>query len=233
MLLDIFVLVVVVVSSLVGLLRGLVREVMTLLGLGGGIAAAWIAAPYLAPTVAGWLGKPDEVPEGEAMPKLFDVIPYDLAGTILAWVVIILAVLALVSLLSHLLAEATKSAGLGVADNTAGALFGVARGAVIVAVLYLPVAVLADAKLKEQWLASGVSYQVLEDTSAKILPLLPGLERDPGEDAAPVSEEEAQEDEVLPEPTPAPAGTGYEDAVRDGMEALLLQSQEAEEGRAE
>lgn len=213
MLLDIFVLVVAAISTVVGILRGFVREIMTVLGVGGGIAIAWLAAPGLGPIVAGWLGKPDPAtlePEQE-MPKFLDVVPFDLAGTVGAWALIMVGVLIITSLISHLLAEAVKATGLGPVDGGMGAIFGAARGLVIVLVLYLPVAVLADAKLKEEWLAGGASYGVLEAASGKVLPLLPGLgedaegEPDPGSESEP---EGGQDAPAASEESPAPEAQG-------------------------
>jgi membrane protein required for colicin V production len=222
MLLDIFVIVVAAISTVVGILRGFVREVMTIVGVGGGIAIAWLAAPALGPTVAGWLGKPDPatLEDGAEMPKFLDVVPFDLAGTVGAWALIIVGVLILTSLISHLLAEAVKATGLGPVDGGLGAIFGAARGLVIVLVLYLPVAVLADAKLKEEWLAGGASYGVLEAASGKVLPLLPGLEEEAEEGAEPGPEgADADAPGAAPEEAPAPeaqeggqAGTGQGDA---------------------
>jgi membrane protein required for colicin V production len=222
MLLDVFVIVVAAISTVVGILRGFVREVMTIVGVGGGIAIAWLAAPALGPTVAGWLGKPDPatLEDGAEMPKFLDVVPFDLAGTVGAWALIIAGVLILTSLISHLLAEAVKATGLGPVDGGLGAIFGAARGLVIVLVLYLPVAVLADAKLKEEWLAGGASYGVLEAASGKVLPLLPGLEEEAEEGAEPGPEgADADAPGAAPEEAPAPeaqeggqAGTGQGDA---------------------
>lgn len=227
MLLDVFVAIVILISALIGMLRGFVREVMTLLGVACGFALSWIIAPLISPTIAKWLGAPDPSTEDAINSKFLDIIPYDLAATAIAWCAIIIITIILVSIISHILAEATKASGLGMADGAIGAIFGIARGLVIVVVLYLPVAVLVDAKLKEQWLVGGVTYDILEASSAKILPLLPGLEEEE------TKEEEATTSPKEEKPTPkekekdsdntqkAQPTNGYEEESRDSMDSLI------------
>lgn len=222
MFLDIFVLVVVVISALIGMLRGFVREVMTLVGVAAGLGLSWIAAPIISPVVAKWLGAPDSVPEGQPIPKLLDVVPYDLAATAISWCAIIILTIIIVSIISHILAEAAKSSGLGMADSSIGAIFGIARGLVIVAVLYLPVAVLADTKLKEKWLAGGLTYSVLESVSEKVTPLLPGLNsgEDGDEEEKPKTEDGESKDSTIDSSTKI-APLGYANETRKSMDKLI------------
>ncbi len=110
---DYSVLLVIGLSALIAVLRGFVREVLSL--------AAWIIAFAAASTLA-----------AQVAPMLPEAIPNDalrmLAGFLLVfgatWLVMILITLAIVELI--------KVAGLGFFDRVLGLLFGLARGALVV-----------------------------------------------------------------------------------------------------
>jgi membrane protein required for colicin V production len=117
-LVDITVVVIVGLSLLVSLIRGLVREVLAL--------AAWIvaflAANLLAAPIAPWL--PDTIPSEEL--KL-------LAAFACVFVLVLLAM----SVLAMLASKLVKSAGLGLEDRLLGGAFGLARGLLVVMVIVL------------------------------------------------------------------------------------------------
>ena len=56
MIVDILVLAVLLISALIAFLRGFIREVLTITGVVGGLAAAYFGGPLLAPLMRGWLG---------------------------------------------------------------------------------------------------------------------------------------------------------------------------------
>ncbi len=116
--LDYAVLGVMLVSVLWGVWRGLVREVISLTG--------WVIAFLAANLLAGPLG--ELLPESNWQPEL---------RVLLAFVGIFVLVLALGTLAGLLLSKILKAAGLGGLDRTLGALFGIARGALIVVALGL------------------------------------------------------------------------------------------------
>jgi len=112
-LLDIAVAVIIGLSVLLSIMRGLVREVLAL--------AAWIvaflAANLLAGEVAPWM--PAGIPTEEL--RL-------LAGFTCVFVVALIAM----SLLAILASKLVKSAGLGLEDRLLGGAFGLARGLLVV-----------------------------------------------------------------------------------------------------
>ncbi len=116
--LDYAVLGVMAVSIAWGIWRGLVREVISLTG--------WVIAFLLANLLAGPLG--ELLPESISQPEL---------RVLLAFVGIFVLVLALGTLAGLLLSRILKAAGLGGLDRTLGALFGIARSALIVGALAL------------------------------------------------------------------------------------------------
>lgn len=100
-------------SLLLGLWRGLVSEVLAL--------AAWLLA-----LIAG------KMFAAEVAPVLAGLIKDATLQVIVAFALIVVAVILLVALLRLLLRELLKAAGLGVTDRLLGACFGLGRGLVIV-----------------------------------------------------------------------------------------------------
>ncbi|MBI3044277.1 MAG: CvpA family protein [Betaproteobacteria bacterium] len=115
---DIAVLVIVGLSVLLSVIRGLTREVLAL----AAWVAAFVAANLLAGMAAQWL--PEAIPtEGLRL----------LAG----FLCVFLAVLIAMSVLAMVASKLVKSAGLGLEDRLLGGLFGLARGALVVLIIVL------------------------------------------------------------------------------------------------
>ncbi len=122
-LVDLAVLAILGVSALLGLSRGLVRE---LLGLG-----SWLLAGY-----AAFRFGPELVPMArEAIGNT------DIADPI-AYVGAFVLVLIVLSLLSNLVGRLVRVSALGGLDRTFGLLFGLARGAALLVVAYVPLALM-------------------------------------------------------------------------------------------
>ena len=115
---DLAVLVVVGLSILLSVIRGLVREVLAL----SAWVVAFLAANLLAGQVAAWL--PDAVP-GEEFRLL--------AG----FLGVFLTVLIAMSVLAIMVSKLVKNAGLGLEDRLLGSVFGFARGLLVVMVVVL------------------------------------------------------------------------------------------------
>jgi membrane protein required for colicin V production len=111
--LDYGVIGVVAVSLIWGAWRGLVREIISILG--------WIIAFLAANLFAG--------PLGESMPES---IPSPELRVLVAFLVVFVAALAVATLLGLVLSKIVHAIGLGGLDRTLGSLFGIARGALIV-----------------------------------------------------------------------------------------------------
>lgn len=115
---DYAVLVIVGLSIILSVMRGLVREVLAILG--------WVAAIYVAKNYTSQL-----------MPLMPPDIPTESLRVLAAFVVLFLATLLLSSLLAIALGAIFKTLGLGMIDRLLGALFGLARGIIIVCVIVL------------------------------------------------------------------------------------------------
>jgi membrane protein required for colicin V production len=149
--LDLIALAIFVFSAVLGLMRGLTREVLSLLSWFVAFYAAKSFAPFLAP----WL-------PGLDAPALSHAV---------ALVLVFVAVLIAASLLAAVLGGLVKVAGLGPYDSLLGGLFGAARGSLILLMLTLLAGLTALPKT-QAWQASRI-HGHLEQAAAKLKPWLP------------------------------------------------------------
>lgn len=115
---DFAVLMIIAFSALFGFMRGAVREI---LGVGAWVGAGFTALmfyPTMLPIVRSTIGRPDF-----AEPVAFGLV--------------FLVVLILLSLIARLMARAVRNAGLGGLDRTLGLLFGLGRGALLIIGAYI------------------------------------------------------------------------------------------------
>jgi membrane protein required for colicin V production len=150
--LDYAVLGVFAVSLVAGAWRGLVREVLSILG--------WVIAFLAANLLAG--------PLGPAMP---DVIPSAELKIGAAYVSVFVAALFVTALVALLLSKIVQAAGLGGVDRLLGALFGAARGLLIVLAAAL-LAGLTSAPRQSFW-RDSTSGPLLVQAALALKPLLP------------------------------------------------------------
>lgn len=169
MIVDILVLVVLLISGLIAFLRGFIREVLTIAGVVGGLAASYVGGPLLIPFMNGWMG----VKEGEEPGRLFDILPLDLVANIVSYGLIFIVVVIALSVLSHFLAETARSIGLGAIDRTLGFVFGLVRGLVLLAILYLPLHLFIDKEAKAAWFGDSKTHFYLERLSQSMAELIP------------------------------------------------------------
>ncbi len=190
MIVDIVVLAVLLISALIAFMRGLIREVLTIAGVVGGLAAAYVGGPLLKPQMREWFG----VTEGaeEEAEKLMGILPYDVVADALSYGVIFIGVVIFLSILSHFLAEGVRSIGLGAIDRTLGFIFGLLRGVVILGLLYLPLHLFMDDETKEGMFEGSTTQFYLERTAEVMAGFLP-------EDAIEKAEEGVQELEEISE----------------------------------
>lgn len=170
MIIDIVVVIVLLFSAAVSFWRGLIREVLTIAGIAGGIIAAYVCGPLLVPTMRGWFG----VVDGEEPQALFGPLTYEMAADATAYVGILVVVVILLSFISHFISEFVRHIGLGALDRTLGVLFGLARGILLLGVIYLPFSYLLSDEQKTEYLEPTKSYVYLEATSQWLMTYMPG-----------------------------------------------------------
>lgn len=116
-LVDIAFFTILVISSLVGVWRGLVREVLALVGW---VAAAWISYHYATWLAHEWL---TGVPGGE------------MTQLALGFVILFILTMIVCALIGQFLAKIMQQAGLSPMDRLLGFAFGFLRGLLIVVIL--------------------------------------------------------------------------------------------------
>ena len=114
--LDYTILGVIGISAVVGLMRGFVRETVSLL--------VWIAAFWLAMTYS-----------VEVAPRLSGMIDNPSLRMAAAFVALFVSVLIIGVIVNYLLASLLSKAGLRTSDRVLGVLFGMARGVLVVALV--------------------------------------------------------------------------------------------------
>ncbi len=115
---DFIVAVVMILSIVLSVLRGFTREVLTLVALGGAVAAAYFGLPVIEP----------------AFRHLFeDAGTARIAGGIIVFFVVLIAL----SLLGHQIGKLLTKAGLGPVDRMLGPVFGIARAVLLLCILYV------------------------------------------------------------------------------------------------
>ena len=115
---DVLILVVLVGSIVIGLLRGFVREAVSVVFWIGAVWAAWKFGPVVEPHLGGLLADPSVAPWVGRLVILVVVL-------LIGWVV------------GLVLSYFTRSIGLGAVDRVIGLLFGIVRGMVLVGLVVI------------------------------------------------------------------------------------------------
>lgn len=151
---DYTILLIIGISIIVSMMRGAVREVLAIAG--------WIVAIYVAKTYAVQL-----------LPLLPTDIPTEQLRILAAYVIVFLSVLLISSLLTIALSSLIKKIGLNWVNRFLGAIFGFARGLLIVCVLVF-LAGLTSLPKDARWTNAMLSSP-LEALVKSALPWLPQM----------------------------------------------------------
>jgi membrane protein required for colicin V production len=151
---DIAVAGIVIVSTIIAVLRGFVREVLSIL--------AWAAAA----AVAIWFG-----PEASAF--LHKHISTPFVAPLLAYAGIFLAVLIPLGIASHFLAQLVRRSPVGIADRCLGVPFGILRGLALVGLAYLAISLIIPFRDQPTWLTQARLLPVIRASSDAISSVLP------------------------------------------------------------
>ena len=149
---DYCVFAILVISILLSLVRGVVRELLSLAG--------WIVAFMVANSFA-----------ARFVPVLPSFITGELLRMSLAFAALFLAALLAMSLVAMAASALTKTAGLGLADRFLGSLFGLIRG--LLAVLLIVLAAGLTALPQEPFWRKAVLSGPLEIAAMMAIPWLP------------------------------------------------------------
>ncbi len=153
-LLDIVLLVVMLVSGLLAMIRGFMREVLSI--------ASWAAAALV--TVYAY---------PKLLPQAKQYFTSDLIATGAVIGGLFLGTLIIVSIFTIKISDMVLDSRVGALDRTLGFLFGLARGLVIVVVAFLFFAWLVPEKSQPTWVRDAKSKVVLKGTGDWLISMLP------------------------------------------------------------
>jgi membrane protein required for colicin V production len=153
-LLDVILLVVMLISGLLAMIRGFMREVLSIAAWGiAALATVW-AFPKVVPLVQGYVSS-ESVAKAAAIGGVF------------------LLTLLIVSLVTVRISDMVLDSKVGALDRTLGFLFGLGRGLVIVVVAFLFFAWLVPDRSQPEWVRGAKSRVVLQGTGHWLMGMLP------------------------------------------------------------
>jgi membrane protein required for colicin V production len=152
--LDIVLLAVMLISGLLAMIRGFMREVLSI--------ASWAAA-----AIATIYAYPKLLP----IAKQYFTNDYLAMGSVVGGV--FLGTLILVSILTIKISDVILDSRVGALDRTLGFLFGLGRGLIIVVVAFLFFTWLVPERSQPDWIRKAKSLKVVESTGEWLKALLP------------------------------------------------------------
>ena len=151
---DMVILGLLLVSGLLALSRGFVKEVLSIAG--------WVVAAFAALT---WFPL--------AQPYLQRYVDQALIAGGIAFVVIFVVVLTLASGLSSFISRRVQGSEIGILDRSLGFLFGLARGVFVIALAYLVLVQFMPSKEQPDWLRQARAMPAIEYSAALLARLAP------------------------------------------------------------
>lgn len=170
MIVDVVVIAVIAVSVVISILRGFIRETLTIVAVIVAFAAAYFGGEPLAKQAIISLGIDTE---SEEKIKLLGFLSYDLLIHAISYASIFFIVLVIFGLISQSLTKAASEMGLGPIDRTFGLIFGFVRAVLLLALAYIPVHSFVEKETKEKWFEGSQTHQYIEWSSGVIINLLP------------------------------------------------------------
>ena len=206
---DIAVIVVLLISAFLAYVRGLVHEVLSVAGwVGGGLITIY-AFPF-------------------AQPLARDLISIELAADLAAGIAVFVISLAILSILTSAISKRVQNSTLNALDRSLGFLFGLARGGILVCLLYMAIKWMMPIVDQPAWLRSARTMPLIEIGAQQLRALIP---EESAAKAVTVAAEtnkliESQkiiEGLISPEPKSDKMGTleGYGRKIRNEMERLI------------
>ncbi len=159
MYLDIFLIAVMLISGMLAMVRGLIREVLSIAGWGAAAVAALLAYTKLLP-----------------LAKAYFSTWNDYVVTIGTVASAFLLTLIVVSIITVRISDKILDSRIGALDRTLGFLFGLARGLVIVVVAFMFFDWLVPAKSQPTWITNARSLNVLKKVGDDIMAMSPDIE---------------------------------------------------------
>jgi membrane protein required for colicin V production len=196
-LLDIIVIGVMLVSGLLALVRGFMREILSIAAWGAAALATLYAYPRLMPAARGYLNS-------------------DIAATVAVIAGVFIGTLIVVSIVTVRISDMILDSRIGALDRTLGFLFGLGRGLLIIVVAFLFFDWLVQPKQQPDWVTKAKSLTVLKTSGEWVKSIVP-------EDVDKYFPKKRKPDEEPTDTEPATpgAGDGYTKPARDQLKKLI------------
>jgi membrane protein required for colicin V production len=159
MYLDIFLIVVMMISGMLAMVRGLIREVLSIAGWGAAALAALYAYTKLLPITKAYFSTWND----------YVVTGVTIAGAFLLTLIV-------VSVITIRLSDKILDSRIGALDRTLGFVFGLARGLIIVVVAFVFFDWLVPPKSQPTWITNARSLKVLKTVGDDIMAMSPDIE---------------------------------------------------------
>jgi membrane protein required for colicin V production len=153
-LLDMILIGVMLISAVLAMIRGFMREILSI--------AAWVLAALA--TLYSY---------GKLLPWAKSYVNNDIVATAAVVAGTFLLTLLVVSVVTVRFSDMVLDSRVGALDRTLGFLFGLARGLIIVVVAFLFFAWLVPSKTQPAWVANAKSKVVLQSTGDWLMSMLP------------------------------------------------------------
>ncbi len=151
---DLAIIALIAISGLLALFRGFVREVLAVVGWIGAAAATIVVFPY-------------------AQPIARQYIQSELTADGATGLVIFVVALIALTWISHMIARLVRESAFSAIDRWVGLLFGLARGAVMVAIAWVVLAQLAPPEDHPEFIREARTLPWVDQGSTLLLGLVP------------------------------------------------------------
>ncbi len=151
---DIAVAVIMIGSGLLGLIRGLTRELFSIFAWIGAAVAAYYAFPHVQPFV-------------------FQIIEIELLADLIAGAAVFIVALIVLSLIFAAIGDRLKRNRTGMLDRSLGLLYGLVRGGLIIVIVYLMFSWFVPQADQPPWLESARSMPSIKYVTAKVEDVVP------------------------------------------------------------
>jgi membrane protein required for colicin V production len=196
--LDLVLLGVMLISGLLAMVRGFMREILSIAAWGAAALATLYSFSKLLPTAKTYFN--------------------DTIASVVVVAGVFVGTLIVVSIITVKISDMILDSRIGALDRTLGFLFGLARGLLIVVVAFLFFSWLVPEKQRPDWVTGAKSRVVLQGTGDWLMSLLPD---DPENTILKKLKKNKPDEDQADTESPPPGGEGYSKPARDGLKKLI------------
>ena len=198
--LDLVLLAVMLISGLLAMVRGFMREILSIAAWGAAALVTLYAFSKLLPTAKTYFNN-------------------DTVASVVVVAGVFIGTLIVVSIITVRISDMILDSRIGALDRTLGFLFGLARGLLIVVVAYQFFVWLVPDKQRPDWVTTAKSRVVLQGTGEWLMSLLPD---DPENTILKrFKKNKPDDDQTDTEQAPPATGDGYSKPARDSLKKLI------------